>query len=164
MSFRSTCDLGSQEIRKFQESIPQCPVSLLEIKLLQQQYKNTQKQISNFFSSPVLVNFSILFQVFRPGLQLISFFLLFQNVRNSASVIIPILISIAVLVASVTYIFFFVYFMPECRGINKKTPHQGASLPFPLPGFHQKCRFAINDLSTVPSSDCTIATDNAFSN
>ena len=49
--------------------------------------------------------------------------------------------------------------MPKYRGINKKTPHQGAS-----PGFHQKCRFAINDLSTVPSSDCTIATDNAFSN
>ena len=49
--------------------------------------------------------------------------------------------------------------MPKCRRINKKTPHQGAS-----PGFHQKFRFAINDLSTVPSSDCTIATDNAFSN
>ena len=43
-----------------------CLVCLQEIRLCQQQLKNTQKQI---FSCPVLLDFSILFQILCPGLQ-----------------------------------------------------------------------------------------------
>ena len=62
------------DIRKFLNlsgHIAQCLVSLHELRLYQWQLKITQKQIPTkfFFSCPVLLDYSILFQIFCPGLQ-----------------------------------------------------------------------------------------------